>query len=343
MSRPIVLCVLLVGCGFKSEPAGTGPTGPSDANLDGSTITPGMDAGTGDGSSGGGTTDCLTRWLNGTVKLETPQALTNQSSTTADERDPWVSSDGLNLYYTFAPSGGSTGADIYRATRGATSAVFPAGVRLTNLDTNNDESRGSLSDDGKTLVLASNRTGGTFQIYYATRNTTTMDFPSADTRHVATINAIAGNHYDPFLSRDGLELYFAPTPGDQHIYHATRTDPNGDFGAATAVPVINSTVAGEADADPAMSLDKHILLFSSTRVVAGDPKGGNLWYATRQDVTGNFDPPKLVPDVNSDNPDGDPMLSADGCTLYFAATKGTGTTYDIYSAAVETTTDSLGK
>jgi len=48
---------------------------------------------------------------------------------------------------------------------------------------------------------------------------------------------------------------------------------------------------------------------------------GNLWYATRASAAVDFGPPQLVPSVNSDLDDGDPVLSADGCELYFASNR----------------------
>jgi hypothetical protein len=39
-------------------------------------------------------------------------------------------------------------------------------------------------------------------------------------------------------------------------------------------------------------------------------------------VTDAFTAPRLIPTVNSDEDDSDPMLSADGCTLYFASSHG---------------------
>jgi len=48
--------------------------------------------------------------------------------------------------------------------------------------------------------------------------------------------------------------------------------------------------------------------------------------------------PKLLPDVNSDDNDEDPMLSADGCTLYFARAPRSGgdLSHDLYSVTAGT-------
>jgi hypothetical protein len=51
-------------------------------------------------------------------------------------------------------------------------------------------------------------------------------------------------------------------------------------------------------------------------------------------ASGAWDPPKLIPMVNSDVADGDPALSDDGCTLYFSSARAGVGTYDLYQAVV---------
>jgi Tol biopolymer transport system component len=280
----------------------------------------------------------MDRWHAGTIKLSTPQALPNQSSSAPpnNERDPWVSSDGMQLYYAFDPNGTGNKSDVYLATRASTSAPFGQGTRLTNLNTIADEGRVSLTEDGKLLVMSTNKDGGNqFNIDIATRSSTTMEFPSADNRFMDNINTPNTDHFDPFVTRDGLKLYLAPVPAGQkqHILVATRTDATMSFSVATQVPIINS--ANNVDGDPALSLDERIIVFSSDRPITAGATDTNLWYATRANVTDNFSVPKQIPDVNSAAQDGDPVLSADGCTLYFSSRRAGGADYDLYSASVD--------
>jgi hypothetical protein len=62
--------------------------------------------------------------------------------------------------------------------------------------------------------------------------------------------------------------------------------------------------------------------------------GTNLWYATRQDPTQDFGLPEPIPMVNSDRDDGDPMLSADGCELYFTSNQLDVNNHDLYVARI---------
>jgi WD40-like Beta Propeller Repeat len=328
--RPtLVLSVVLGGCGFSSAAA-------IDSGVsDGSNMPDGPGGGSdGAGSDMGGTaTDCLQHWLDGNPAVSSAQELTALSSSGSD-RDPWISADGLRLY--FARNPGSQGmSDIYLATRSAGQS-FTTASAVVNLDRSDaDESRAALSGDEKALVLSSNRPTGAssqrFEVYITTRPALTVDFgsPSANDPRVAMLNADAANHFDPFLTADGLKLYLAPTSGPmgrQEIRRATRATSTANFGDSSPVTELNGMTSSS---DPALSLDERIIVFSG--------KMGNqstdLYYATRASATAAFGSPKPVPMVNSGSNDGDPMLSADGCELYFASERNGGK-YHLFHATV---------
>jgi Tol biopolymer transport system component len=327
MWHRIPVLVVLGGCGFQASASQDGnardaavpDTGalPVDgqSQIDG-VVTP---------------ADCLAHWLDGSVALSAPQELASLSSN-GSERDPWISSDRLTLYYGVKPTGAASDSDIYRARRTATDQPFGTATALVNLNrTDADESRAALTPDEKMLVLASNRVNSNdFDIYLISRGDTTVEFGSPDTTHLGAVNGDGASNFDPFLTADGKKLYLAPLAGGspQHIFVATRTNTSSDFSAPVAVPGIGSQ---SIDADPALSLDERIILFSSTR--NGGIGGTDLWYATRQNANVSFGMPKLVPGVNSTSSDGDPMLSADGCELYFSSTR-TGDDYDLYTAQI---------
>jgi hypothetical protein len=329
----LALCVVLGGCGFHSRSGALPPDG-DGSGSDGS----GSD-GSGSGSDGAAA-DCLQRWLGSAPDLafSTPQELTALGATGDENRDPWISANGLELYFSRSGPGTAHGGDdVYLATRDSTAMDFPMTMvkPVDNLDSPDDEDRVALNGDETILVMSSNHgtSGNRFQIMVSTRTDVTKSFPSPSGSVqdlVAAVNT-NDNYYDPFLTQDGLTLYVAPSiaPAPQQIRMATRTA-GGNFGASTLVPVINSGTS--IDADPTLSLDQRIIVFSSTRnpMVAG-MGATNLWYATRSGATGDFSAPKLIPMVNSDQDDGDPVLSADGCELYFASTRDGGK-YQLFHA-----------
>jgi Tol biopolymer transport system component len=300
--RRLVLCVALGGCGFKSTLAPDGGGTPGTDGTDGSAMTDGG-------------VDCFAQWRSGPLKLSTPQKLASLTSA-GDDRDPWISPDQLTLYFTSNRNGIH---EIFRATR--TSPVLPFGppVRLVNLTVNQkDQERAALTGDEKTLMLASNRAGAKFQIFVTLRPDTMTDFGSPNQDHLATVNASNADSLDPFLSSDGRTLYFTQNvggPAHPRIMIATRLDADSDFGTPVELGGIN--LSGRDTADPALALDDRAIVFSSNR--EGGKGNLDLWYATRADAFHEFSSPAPIAMVNTGEDDADPMLSSDGCELYFAS------------------------
>jgi hypothetical protein len=302
--RPLVLCVALGGCGFQSAIAQDGGVPPvidgaeSDAAPDGSI-------------------DCFAQWRAGTLTLSTPQKLASLTGA-GDDRDPWISTDQLTLYFTSNRNGIS---EIFRASRTSPTLAFGPPVRLVNLTVSQkDQERAALTGDEKTLVLSSNRpANGKFQIFVSLRPDTTTEFGSPNQDHLATVNAANADSSDPFLSADGRTLYFTQNgggPAHPRIMVATRFEPDTDFATPFELGGIN--LSGTNTADPALALDERVIVFSSDR--DGGRGSLDLWYATRADVFHEFSLPAPIPMINTGEDDADPMLSADGCELYFAST-----------------------
>lgn len=138
--------------------------------------------------------------------------------------------------------------------------------------------------------------------------------------------------YDPELSADGLRLYYAwhPAGGSQQIFVAERPSRSEPFAAGVEVEGVDS---GQADADPTLSADERVIVFASMR--PGGLGDSDLWYARRSSRGVAFDPPQLVPNINSAASDGEAFLSADGCELYFASRRAGGSgSADIYRVRV---------
>jgi Tol biopolymer transport system component len=184
-------------------------------------------------------------------------------------------------------------------------------------------------------VFSSIRPATTYdsEIYIAVRSDPQTEFSSADKKHLGNLNSSVQNLVDPFFAADGRKLYLAYNPvvgsGLLRIGLATRVDTSSDFGPPIAVPVISDLDA--MNRAPAVSTDERIIVFSSDR--AGGSGGTDLWYATRPDAAHDFGAPAVIPGVNSPTSDDDPMLSADGCELYFSSSR-TGDDSDLYVAQI---------
>jgi Tol biopolymer transport system component len=331
--RELLTCVVLCGCGFRSAPLSgdSGSSDPTDAAADAARDVGATDAPTDTPSLPAAT--CWNHWLAHDVVLDAPVELT-QLSTAGQDRDPWISKDGLELYYARDP--GAKGlTDIYVATRAATTQPFADAAEVISLNTVVQDSRASLTEDELTLVLASNRGQGASQIYLFTRTGRDLAFGPPGQERLAKVNGPGNSreHYDPFLTADGGKLYLAPDPAGpeaQHIWVAALDRVANEFTAPMKVPGINAADPS-ADSDPAVSLDERVIVFTSNR--AGGQGSNDLYYATRADPGQAFGAPAHMPVVNLGSGDSDPMLSADGCELYFASTRNGGD-FDLFVSRV---------
>jgi hypothetical protein len=137
------------------------------------------------------------------------------------EHLPWASPDELSLYFISNRAGV---ADIYRATRGATDSDFGSPEPVTELNSDGEDGGVTLSPDGLEVILASNRPGGVGgrDLYVATRASATAPFSSPVS--IPDLNT-GNNEFDPGLSPDGSELYFASNRdgGDTVLYRSLRS------------------------------------------------------------------------------------------------------------------------
>ncbi len=117
--------------------------------------------------------------------------------------DPFITADGLDLYYAIGiPQ------RIVVAKRGAKTEDFAAPVDVANLGGFNGAADPTLSADGRLILLTSNRPGGfeSADLWYATRTSTSDAFGTPQ-----LVPAVNGGYADgdAFLSLDGCRLYFA--------------------------------------------------------------------------------------------------------------------------------------
>lgn len=289
----------IAGCGFRSA-AATDP-----------------DSGTGSGSDSGSDagSDCLLQWREHRVKISDSSVheITELSST-GDDRNPWISDDGKRIYFS-RDTGAMTGSDIYVAVRASPTSQFTPPVTVPNLNSAKREGRPSLTSDESILVLSTDR-DGPINIALTDTFSGTLGVPGG--AHLAEVNQIGTERIDPFLTGDGLHLYFASDtgPGKKlQLLVATRPSIADDFAPPVNVPGIDDNAVNQAD--PALSRDELVLVYSAYP----NNEAGELWYATRTTSTGDFGPPEQVPGVSTDSSEFDPVLSPDGCDLYFASNR----------------------
>ena len=315
----LVTGLALAGCGFRSSAASGGGSdgGPGDAAIDGA----------GDGSSA--TTDCWAHWMDGSVAIETSTVaeITELSSSGADFA-PWISSDGLRMYFSrdLTPPGHG---EIHSTSRGSPTGTFAAAVPYVNLNSPGQEGRAWLTSDELTIALSTAH-DGPLDIHMIGRAAGQL-FATPLATHLGTVNAEGSQHYDPFLTDDLQRLYFSANtgPGGKlQLWIAARATAGDHFGAPSLVPGINDNMVNEAG--PALYQDERLLLFESF----ANNATADLSYETRASATASFGNPDPIPTVDTGSGEIEPVLSADGCELYFASDRDPDHRFHLFHARV---------
>jgi hypothetical protein len=206
---------------------------------------------------------------------------------------------------------------------------FGAPEKVPNVNSAAMDGQARISSDGLTLYFGSSRLDGIdMDLYRATRLKPSDDFSEAARVPVVSTAGAAGNEDAPFLSDNGLELFFSRgVTFEENIFLATRTKTALDFDVGTPVSGINDPAY--SDGTPFISAEGTELFFTSNRV-------GNDWRVFRADrlANGSFTEPEEVAELNTPDSVQDmcPVLDPDGRTLYFASTRNVTDDHDIWMA-----------
>lgn len=235
---------------------------------------------------------------------------------------PFVSRDDTTFYMASRRDGGLGGIDIWVSTRVKAGDPWGAPVNVgAPINSGANDFCPTISRDGHTFFFVSNREGGCGgdDVYTARlRNTTGFEGVS----NIGCAANSAGNEASPSplpQSGTGPVLYFSSTghPGLGGADLFMSASHGGSYGAAVAVPGVNSTAT---DAQPNVRRDGLEIFFFSDR--HGTIGGPDIWSASRASTSDAFgDPVNLGPAVNSVAADTRPSLSWDGSTLYFGSTR----------------------
>jgi Tol biopolymer transport system component len=306
--RRLISVVLLCGCGSVGETKVDGAvvvdgTG-SDVQLDGA-VPPAC---------------------NLTAPFGTPAQVAGVN-TSAPDVWGWLSPDLLTIHFASSASGTSE-RNIYAATRTSTTGTFTNAQPIAGgVNTTSFEDRPTLTADGLTMFYESNAPGPQ-DVYFATRTSVLADFGTG--APVAVINGANSVDWNPFITPDGLTLYFASnrTSNRMQIYRATRANTSSQFGGPTAVAELSST---SDDYGPILSADGLEIFFASYR--AGN-NNNDIWHATRSTTNDGFGTPTQVTELSGTTSDDyGSWLSPDRCTFIFSSNRAGGNgSWDIWMA-----------
>jgi hypothetical protein len=272
----------------------------------------------------------------------TPKNLGMPINSVADEYSHCISADGLELYLSSTREGGLGSYDLWVSTRPTVESEWGSPANMgAGINSSNSEIGPALSYDGLELYFQSS-TGsmGNLDIWVVKR--VTKDAPWGERVNLgAPVNSI-DFEYNPTISSDGLELYFAFGPdGDQlepRLAVTTRETIGGPWGVPVDLgPEINNWPCQDT---PWISSDGLVLMF--TDCWWSEPRPGGLgetdiWFTRRSSKEAEWTTPlNLGNPINSAFNEDFPMISSDGSSLYFSSSRFNfiNYDYDIYMAPI---------
>ena len=182
-----------------------------------------------------------------------------------NETAPEVSADGLAIYFSSNRPGGKGGQDIYIARRDSRDADWDPPDLVPELNSTTADYSPVEDDSGLVVYFHSNRDGGDQDLFVATR--LSRDDPWRAPMPIEELTT-EGQDADPFVTGDGLTLYFGTGPPDMlDIQVAPRRDRDAAFDPAEPVGELNSDAH---DTDPWLSPEGRYLVLMSER--SGEPE-----------------------------------------------------------------------
>lgn len=234
--------------------------------------------------------------------------------------NPWLTADGTTLYF----DTGSGDTELYRTTRAGPGQPFGTPVHVSELSSPTEDTSLVIAADGRHAVISSTRPGSAgFDLWQVERAAAQGPFTTVQQTVFSAINTNQ-NEFDPFLTSDGLRLYYSASlaTGGQGLFTTSRGSPEAVFATSVRLP---GTGTNNPEADPDLSPDELVLVFAATAPL-------QLHFATRMSTAEPFGAQLPLTAIVAGGYDGDPALSADGCELFFISDRGGDR--DLYRATV---------
>lgn len=173
----------------------------------------------------------------------------------------------------------------------------------------------SLTEDLLEIFFFSDR-AGTQDLFVAKRTSSAKKFgtPSA----IAELNVENENEFNPFIARDGLEIWFCSTREPAGIYHSSRKSRTEPFGVPEFVSLDTLGQPGGVIA-PSLTSD-HLRMAISIGAAATR----NVYETTRASISDAWATPVVVPGVGANSAESTPFLIGPGFEFLFASARTGG-------------------
>ena len=234
-----------------------------------------------------------------------------------------LSHDGRTAY--LGRIGEAAHEDVYVATRDDLDAPWSAATKVDSLSSADCDLRVGVSGDGRSAVIdrlpVAGDTSHPRGLYLASRATASAPF---SVRPLDEINTADGQS-DPYLSPDGLHLYFGRNDGGiTRLHRASRANVGARF--ERAAPIGGATIG--VATSPWFTQGGRTVYFHAVR--DGGLGTADLWSATRDSIDDDFGDAQNLAALSSSKVDFLTGLSPDECELYLTSDR-TGV-YRLYRA-----------
>jgi Tol biopolymer transport system component len=247
-----------------------------------------------------------------------------------NDLSPFLSPNGLSLFFASNRPGGVGGEDLWVAQRASTADAFGSPVNLgAGINTDVAERSPVLSSDGLSLYFATTRPGGLggFDIWVSKRTNASDDFTWSEPVNLGPVINSPGTDAGPGYVIDratgNAVFYLASTRGGGLDIYSSVLAPDGAPGAVWPVLELNSPAL---DLTPALRSDGLEVIFASNRSGAT-----GLWMSTRATTSDPWSVPVSLGPRFQIGSEAFPALSANGMELFFYSSRPGGNgSFDIY-------------
>ncbi len=240
----------------------------------------------------------------------TPQLVTGLRADTDDVRDPSLTFEELELYFS-SPTAGQN--DIWVSRRTVATDPWGPSTLVAELSSPQNDEGPEVSVDGLIMYFASDR-GGAERLYVSQRRT--RDTPWGTPALLSTLGASTLDEA-PALDRAQLYLAFGSqrdAASAAHLFSATRPDASAAWQSAAEITALGS--AWE-DTDPALFASGSGLVFATRRLTQGGT--ADLFEAARPDESSPFESLAPIAELNTTFTEDGPWMSQDGKHILFAS------------------------
>jgi len=257
-----------------------------------------------------------------------PAPLTQVNSDSAEEWSPFLSFDGLTLYFARVRSDTFYYGRIFEATRQQPVGPFTSVKEISGpLNSSGGHNLLPWVSPDNLRMYYHNESGGRFALMLSERTSVAEPWPQGTS--ILELNGLGGQIQAPKLTPDELTIFFNAyeVPGGKGAYDlwmASRDDRNSPFGQVRNLSELNTTTSEWA---PSVTPDGLTLYFASNR-----NGSSQLFTATRTSLDGTFGPAEHLAFLDTPGwQNNHPYLSSDGTAFYFVRQLGDDrTTQDIY-------------